>query len=77
MDFAENTLFKSSGVIYCLRLPFLLPDELSMDRRDNEGFFSTRLVGRSSDSSYNTTDWSLITLKYRELLGFPRVYQNC
>ena len=25
-----------------------------MDRRDSEGSFSTRLVGRFSDSSYNT-----------------------
>ena len=54
MDFAENASFKSSGVT--ARLPFLLSDELSVDRRDSEGFFSTRLVGRFSDSSYNTTD---------------------
>ena len=45
-----------------------------MDRRDSKGFFSKRLMGRSSDSSFNK---SLVTLKYRELLDFPRVYQNC
>ena len=56
MDFAENASFKSSGVICRPRPPFLLSDELSVDRRDSEGSFSTRLVGRFSDSSYNTAD---------------------
>ena len=46
MNFAENASFKIS---------FPLPDKLSMDRRDSDGFFSTRLVSRSSNS-YNTTD---------------------
>ena len=44
MDFAENALFKSSGIICQTQLPFSLPDELSMDKRDSDGFFSTRLV---------------------------------
>ena len=34
----------------------LLPGKLSVNRRDSNGFFSARLVCRSSDSSYNTTD---------------------
>ena len=45
MDFAENASFKSSGVICRPRLPFLLPDELSVDKRDSEGFFSTETSG--------------------------------
>ena len=52
--FAEN----ASGVQklwhhLLARLPFSLPDELSVDRRDSD---STRLVCRSSNSSYYTTD---------------------
>ena len=33
--------------------------KLSMDKRDSDGFFSRRLVCRSSDRSYNSTDSSL------------------
>ena len=54
--FTENTSFKSCSLS---PQPWLL-DELSMDKRDSDGFFSTRLVDRDSDSSYNTTDLSLI-----------------
>ena len=54
--FAENTLFKSSGVICRSPLPFELPDELAMDRRDGVSFFSTRRVYTVSDSIYNMTN---------------------
>ena len=36
-----------------------------MDKRDSNGFFSRRLVCRSSDSSYNSTDLSLVTVDYQ------------
>ena len=52
--------FKSSGIICRLPLPSSLPDELPMDRRDSNSFFSTRIVYTVSDSIYNTTDSSLI-----------------
>ena len=41
MDLAENALFKSYGII-CLpsaSLPSTVPDELSMNRSDSNGFF--------------------------------------
>ena len=41
-----------------------------MDRRDSDGFFSMQGVCIVSDSTYNTTDLSLIADK---LLGFLRV----
>ena len=44
MAFTENASFKSSGVICWSPLPSSLPDELSMDKRDSNGFFSTRMV---------------------------------
>ena len=43
-EFYWKGSFKSSGVICCPQLPFSLPDKLSTDRRDGEGFFSTGLV---------------------------------
>ena len=54
--FTENALFKSSGIICRPVSLFLLSDELPMDRRESDNFFSTKLVCRFSDSSYNTTD---------------------
>ena len=33
-----------------------------MDKKDSDGFISTRLVYKDSDSSYNTTDQSLILI---------------
>ena len=65
MALAENASFKSSGVICQSPLLSLHPDELPMDRRDSDGFFSTKLASRPSISSYNTTDLSLITLKWQ------------
>jgi hypothetical protein len=44
MTFAENASFKSSGVIYWSPPPSSLPGELSMDKRDSNGFISTRRV---------------------------------
>ena len=56
----KHASFKSSGVIFWPPLhSWLLDDDhkFSMDKRD-------RLVCRDSDSSYNTTDLSLILLKW-------------
>ena len=61
VDFIENALLKSSGDICWSPLPSLLLDQLSEDKRDSDGFFSCRLVCRTSDSSYNSTDSSLVT----------------
>ena len=61
VDFAENTSFKSSGDICWSLLPPLLLGQLSVDKQDTDGFFSSRLVCRTSDSSYNLTDSSLVT----------------
>ena len=52
----ENALFKSSGDICWSPLPSSLLDQLSVDKRDSNGFFSSRLVCRTRDSSYNSTD---------------------
>ena len=60
---AENSSFKSSGIIWRSSLLSLLPNELSMDKIDSNGFFSTKLVSRPSISSYNMTDLSLIMLR--------------
>ena len=39
MDFIENTLFDNSGDVYCpLLLLLLLLNELSMGKRDSDGF---------------------------------------
>ena len=62
MAFAENALFKSSGVICRSSLPSSLSDELPMDRKDSDDFFSVRRVCTVSNSTYmyNTTDLSLM-----------------
>ena len=62
MALAENAPFKSSGVICQSSLFSLLPDEFPMNKRDSDGFFSTKLVSRPSISSYNL---SLITIKWQ------------
>ena len=59
VDFVENALFKSSDDVYWSPLPSSLLDWLSMDKSDSDGFFSSRLVCRTSDRSYNSTDSSL------------------
>ena len=46
MPLAENASFKRSGVIFRWPLLLTLPDELPMDKRDSNGFFSTNLVSR-------------------------------
>ena len=55
--FTENALFKRSGIICQSPLPSSLPDELPMDSRDSDSFYSVNTV---SDSIYNMTDSSLI-----------------
>ena len=66
VDFVENTLFNSSGEICWSPLPSSLLDELSMDKRDSDGFFSRRLACRTNDRSYNSTDSSLVTVDYQQ-----------
>ena len=44
----------------------LLLNELLMDKRDSDGFFSRRLECRSNNRSYNLTDSSLITVDYQQ-----------
>ena len=46
-------------------------DKLSVNKRNSIGFFSRRIVGRSSDRSYNSTDSSLNILNCQlAWLGF-------
>ena len=59
VTFVENALFKRSSDICQRSLPSSLLDELSMDKRDSNGFLSRRLVCRSGDRSYNSTNSSL------------------
>ena len=66
VDFIENALFRSSGDICWLPRPSLLLDQLTMDKRDSDGIFSRRLVCRTSDSTCNSTDSSLITVDYKQ-----------
>ena len=56
--------------------PSWLLDELSMNKRDSNGFFSTRLEYRDSDSSYNTTDLSLILILISPLSSKASWLQN-
>ena len=57
--FTENASLKSYGVIYQSLPPSSLPNDVSMDKRNCNKFFSTRRVCMSSDGSQNTTDSSL------------------
>ena len=66
VDFAKNALFKSSGNIYWSPLPSLLFGQLSVDKWDSDGFFLSGLMCRTSDSSYNSTDSSLVTVDYQQ-----------
>ena len=62
VDFAENALFKSYGVI-CLSLPCsTVPDKLSMNRSNSDGFFLRRRFHKVSDISGKLTD-SLLFVK--------------
>ena len=62
VDFAETLCSKCSGDICWSPLPSSLLGLLFVDKRDSDGIFSSRLVCRTSDSSYNSTDWSLVTV---------------
>ena len=66
VDFVETTLFKSSGETCWSPLPSLLLEELSMDKRDSDGFFLRRLGCRTNDRSYNSNDSSLVTVDYQQ-----------
>ena len=65
VDFVENALFKSSGVICWSPPPSSLPGELSMDKRDSDGFFSTQKVCMVSHRSNNTTGSSRIVAHWQ------------
>jgi hypothetical protein len=65
VDLAENTPFESSGVI-CRSPPLsLLLDELLMNKRDSNGFFSTRRVSMARDRFNKTTGSSLIVAHWQ------------
>ena len=71
VDFAENALFSSFGVICLQPVNCCLHHALwrvldRMNNRDSDGFFSITLVCRCSDSSYNSTDLSLIIANYQQ-----------
>jgi hypothetical protein len=70
VDLAENAPFKSSGVICWSPPPSSLPDELSMDKRDSSGFFSTRRVCTARDRSNKTTGSSLIVVHWQISLAY-------
>ena len=60
---AKNALFKSYGAI-CLRSPSsTVPDELSINRSDSDGFFLRRRVCMFSDGSHKTTDTWVVVVK--------------
>ena len=54
-------MFKSSGDICEPPLPPSLLHELSLDKRHGDGFFSRILLCTYGDSSYNSTDSSLVS----------------
>jgi hypothetical protein len=68
VDFVEHALFKSSGDI-CWSPPFSPLDDLSVDETDSDQFISRLIVQvrRSSDSSYNSNESSLLTVDYQPL----------
>ena len=64
VDFVESALFKSySDINLGDHLCFLT--SLSGQMRQ-DGFISSRLVCRTSNSSYNWTDSSLVTVDYQQ-----------
>ena len=75
VEFVENTLFKSYGEVCWSSQPSLLLDELSVDKRDSDGFFSRRLACRTSNRSYSSTDSSLVTVDYQQ--SFLAFFLRC
>ena len=74
---AENALFKSSGVICWSPPPSSLSGKFSMDKRDSDGFFSTRRVCMISRRSNNMSGSSLIVACWqRSFLAICACY-NC
>jgi hypothetical protein len=65
VDLAENAPFKSSGVICWSPPPSSLPEELSMNKRDSNRFFSTRRLCMARDRSNNMTGSSLIVAHWQ------------
>ena len=76
--FVENASFKSFGDICRPPLPSLLLDKLSMDKIDIDGSFSRRVVCRSSDRSYYSTDSTLVIVNCQTmLLALNFLYVYC
>ena len=76
MDFVENalkvlvTFTDHPGLLHFL-------GKFSMYKRDSDGFISTRVVCRLSDTSYNLTDSLLVVLLLStKLLGFLLWYMQ-
>ena len=65
VDFAE-TLYQKFWQHLLITSASLLLGQLSVDKQDSDGFFSSRLVCRTSNSSYNSTDSSLVTVDYQQ-----------
>ena len=68
VDFAENALFSSFGVIWSQSLPSTLPDGFSVDKMNSNGLFSRYKMCNFNDTSYKTTADKLSSAKY--LLSF-------
>ena len=51
--FVDNTFVWKFWQLCWTPLSFLLLDQLTMDKKDSDGFFSRRLVCRTSNRSYN------------------------
>ena len=67
VDFAENACSKVLVAFADhLELPSLLLGQLSVNKQDSDGFFSSGLVCRTSYGSYNSTDSSLVTVDYQQ-----------
>jgi hypothetical protein len=75
VNLAENAPFKSSGIICWSPPPSSLPDELSMDIIDSNGFFSIRRLCMARDRSYKTTGSPLIVAHLQ--ISFLIYCANC
>jgi hypothetical protein len=66
VNLAENAPFTSSGIICWSPPPSSLPDELSMDKIDSNGFLSTRRLCTARDRSNKTTGSSLVVAHWQK-----------
>ena len=77
VDFIDNSLFKCSGDIYWPPRPSSLLDQLTINKRSSDGFFSKSLVCRTSDSSCYLADLSLIVGDYHHQPTLALCSKNC